>query len=129
MVCHESYGAPLTPLADGDEKLSVSLALARSAAGAIAVVGARLLTRLRLVEGALLPDLSTPVRPEPGITTPNASASLDRRNTLRALASAEAECEAAATALVAADAAGPVRDQVEQLMRIGERIGELLNRR
>jgi hypothetical protein len=119
-TCHATTGNPFLSADPEDSELECAVAMARSAAGGIAAVGARFLTRVRQDHMGVVPELPSPVRPEPGITSPGLIAETQWRITMRALSSATAEAHAAAEALEACDAPEPLLRGVSKLVRVTE---------
>lgn len=97
-----------------------AVAQARTAAGAMCAVAARLLTQVRVDEAAYLAALPPPVRPETGVTAPSLLPAMDAQITMYALQAANAECLAACASLSHCEApAGMVR-KLAELVRVAD---------
>jgi hypothetical protein len=81
----------------------------------MSIVAGRLLTLVREHDQHLLAALPSPARPHPGVTIPDPSRIEEWRATVRALASAIAECETALLSYQAAGLRGPLETSLTQL--------------
>jgi hypothetical protein len=120
VAAHSSVGAPHEAEPEDELALRCAVAQARTAAGAMAVVAGRLLTRVREDEAQLLPGLPQPVRGEKGVTSPGLIVESEWRGTVRALASARAECAAARDALDECAAEEGLRRPIASLIHIAD---------
>jgi hypothetical protein len=120
---HRLTGAP-GPVTVPEQWPDLELAAyARSAAGAMSLVGGRLMTLVRDHDGHRLPGLRSPARPQPGVTVPDTSDAEEWRATVRCLASALAECE---VALTSCEAVAPKSELERSLLVLRDIAGQMV---
>jgi hypothetical protein len=124
---HSVAGAPHTATSPKDLPVLRAAAQARTAAGAMSVVAGRLLTLVRDNDQRTLPDLAAPVRSQTGVTVPDFPDE-EWRTTVRSLASAAAECDAALASCRAARMETRIVQGLAQLQHLADMTVELLDR-
>ncbi len=124
---HSVAGAPHAATDPKDLPMLRAAAQARTAAGAMSVVAGRLLTLVRDNDQKVLPDLPAPVRSQTGVTVPDFPDE-EWRTTVRSLASAAAECDAALASCRAAGMDRRVVEALTQLQHLADMTVELLDR-
>jgi hypothetical protein len=124
---HAVAGAPHVATSLEDLPLLRAAAQARTAAGAMSVVAGRLLTLVRDNDQKELPDLAAPARSQTGVTVPDFPDE-EWRTTVRSLASAAAECDAALASCRAAAADPRVVEALTHLQDLAGMTVDLLDR-
>jgi hypothetical protein len=124
---HAVAKAPRSAASPEEWPLLAAAAQVRSAAGAMSIVAGRLLTQVREHDQYLLPALPLPQRTQVGVTVPDPNEGEEWSSSVRTLASAASECEAALDACRAADLTGEIVKSLTQLHDLAERLVELMD--
>jgi hypothetical protein len=124
---HVVAGSPHAGTNPRDLPMLRAAAQARTAAGAMSVVAGRLLTLVRDSDQKMLPSLPAPVRSQTGVTVPDFPEE-EWRTTVRSLASAAAECDAAVASCRAAGLGPRVIEALTRLQHLAGMTVELLDR-
>jgi hypothetical protein len=117
-TAHDFADEPGVAVDSIDLPVMHALAQARSAAGAMSIIGGKLLVECREEAAQVFPAIGLPVRPEPGVTM---SAWDERHTNARAVASASSEALAAARSLAACDAPHDLQQAVAELADLAAR--------